>query len=395
MKQMVRRVVCLWPFIIWTFSSLQAQETGFPYQTPEEGFDLMREYASAGRYDAAEEVGYRLLEENPDYDDVSLYLARIYGWQGKYDSAYATVEAVLARDSTLLEAYLTRIDIAYWENDWLRLAEYAEEALKISPGETGIRERYILARYMLAGGQEVPEVYGSYLYDHFRMPYVRNWHMLTAGGKIPFRAGTLIPYVSAGYHAGHAPPSTDIQLNLDSYIFPGKRNYVLAGYGISPGSRTMFLPLHRAVLEAWQVLPAGFALSAGLRYFYWEQHFTFLTFSGEKYAGNYWFSLRNYLFLKDYGVSGSYYLTARRYLADRYDYLSATLGFGTAPDEPVLVATDLERLGAVSFRAGISKRIRYNLRVEASAGYAREEYADREYRHRIHINTGLYIRLVK
>lgn len=386
---------CLLVFLIGMFRISPAQDIQRTFQTPEEGFALMREHASEGRYEAAKEIGYRLLEENPEYDDVSLFLARIHGWQGKYDSAYAMVEPVLEKDSTRLEAHQTRIDIAYWENDWVALAKYAEETLQIFPGSPGVREKYVLARYRLATDQDVPELYLSYWYDHFREPYIRNWHMLTLGGKIPFRAGTLIPSVNAGYHAGLAEPSTDIQLNLDSYIHLGRMNYLLAGYGISPGRRTMYLPRHRAALEVWQVLPAGFALSAGLRYFYWDRHFTFLTFSGEKYVGNYWFSLRNYLFFKEYGISGSYYLSARRYLSDRHNYLSVTLGFGTAPDEPVLVVSDLERLGAYSVRLGISKKIRYNLRLEASAGYAYEEYADREFRHRFDIRTGLYIMLLK
>jgi len=392
---MIKKNGCLLVFLICTFISSPGQETPPTYQNPEEGFSLMREHAAEGRYEAAEKTGYRLLEENPDYDDVSVYLARVHGWQAEYDSAYALLEAVLAGDSTLLEAHRARVDIAYWENDWVSLAAYAEQALQIFPDSPEVRERYALARYKLATGQDVPEVYGSYFFDHFRRPYIRRWHMLTVGGKIPFQAGTLIPYINAGSHAGMMRPSTDIQLNLDSYIHLGRINYLLAGYGISPGKRTMYLPGHRAALELWQVLPAGFTLSAGLRYFYWDRGFTFLTFSGEKYLGNYWFSLRNYLFFKDYGVSGSYYLSARRYLSDRYNYLSATLGFGTAPDEPILVASDLDRLGAVSFRLGISKQVRFNLRLEASAGYAYEEYSDREYRHRLHIRTGLYFRLVR
>ena len=100
--------------------------------------------------------------------------------------------------------------------------------------------------------------------------------------------------------------------------------------------------MHRAAAEIWQTLPRGFSLSAGVRYFYWDQSFTFLTFSAEKYAGNYWFSLRNYLFFKDYGVSASWYLSARRYFATRYDHLTITLGYGTAPDEPVVVVSDLD-----------------------------------------------------
>ncbi|MCK4751025.1 MAG: YaiO family outer membrane beta-barrel protein, partial [Bacteroidales bacterium] len=150
---------------------------------------------------------------------------------------------------------------------------------------------------------------------------------------------------------------------------------------------------HRAVLELWQVLPVGFAMSAGMRYFYWGDHFTFLTFSGEKYAGDYWVSLRNYLFFKEYGISGSWYLSARRYFANKFNYISATLGFGTAPDEPLLVVSDLDRLSALSLRMDLSRMINYKLRMHASAGYAYEKYADDRYRNRFSLRVGVYIRL--
>jgi YaiO family outer membrane protein len=232
----------------------------------------------------------------------------------------------------------------------------------------------------------------AYFYDHFSKPYRRNWHMLTLGGSFPIRRGTILPYVNGGYHTGE-DISTDIQFNLDAYLHLGSKNYMLAGIGLSPNGEVDYLPARRAALEIWQVLPAGFAVSAGARYFYWDDHFTFLTLSGEKYVGDYWLSLRSYLFSKEHGLSSSWYFSARRYLAHRFNYLTATIGYGTAPDEPLLVASDLDRLSAVSFRAGFSWKIRYNLRWYSMMGYAFEEFSDREYRNRIDFRTGIYIGL--
>ena len=199
--------------------------------------------------------------------------------------------------------------------------------------------------------------------------------------------------MNAGYHAGGASPSTDIQINLDTYVKLGRLNYALLGYGFSPDGVLNYLPVHRAVAELWQSLPAGFAVSAGLRYFYWDESFTFLTLSGEKYLGEYWLSLRNYLFFKDYGVSASFYLSARRYLGNPLNYVALTAGIGTAPDEPLLVQSDLDRLNAVSLRAEASYQITDRFRLAGMIGYAYEEYADRQFRSRIDLKLGTYIRL--
>jgi YaiO family outer membrane protein len=374
-------------------SPVWSQEDRVLYNTPEEGFALLRKYATEQNYDSAKVIAFNLLEENPDYHDVSLYLARLYGWESSYDSAYVIVNGVLEQDSTLIEAFVIRVDLAYWENDWDKLELYATQALEKDPGLTEVEEKLLLARQQDKRDLDEPEIFVGYYYDHFSKPYVRNWHMATVGGLIPLEHVTLSPYVNAGYHPGLEGKSTDIQFNLDAYFKLGTKNSILAAYGFSPSGSRDFLPVHRAALEYWRALPHGFAASAGLRYFYWEDHFTFLTFSGEKYTGNYWFSLRTYVFSKDYGVSSSWYLSARRYFDSKYNYLLATVGYGTAPDEPLLVVSDLERLNALSIKLGISRQLNKRFRLQAAAGYSYEEYDDQAFRNRYDFRTSLYFRL--
>jgi len=363
---------------------------------PEKDFAHMRELAVAGDYSSAKEIGYELLDANEAYHDVALYLARIHGWESSFDSAYVLLDRVMAMEPELYEAYATCADLAYWENNLEKLEDCATHATEIEPDSSGAFDRYILALTQNPSQSKQTELFGIYSFDHFSKPYVRNWHMLTAGAEIPFKYGTLIPSLNGGYQAGgNNTPATDIQLNLDAYLTLGKLNYALLGLGFSPDGKLNYFPGLRAAAEIWQALPKGFGLSAGLRYFYWDQSFTFLTFSAEKYAGSYWFVFRNYLFFKDYGVSGSYYLTARRYFNSRYDYLSLTLGYGTAPDEPIDVISDLDRLNAVSTRLEFSKKITPDIRLVSMLGYAWEEYADQEYRNRFDFRLGAYFVIKK
>lgn len=372
--------------------TLIAQE--IPQDTiPREGLGLMQHYASEQQYEEARELGYRMLGENPFNHDVSLMMARIYGWESRYDSAYAIVERIISVSPELVEPYLVRVDIAYWENDWTKLEAYAKTALDLDPESRDLRDKYQLAKYQLALSRDVPELHVAYFYDHFGKPYPRNWHMLTLGGVVPVGQSHLLPYINGGYHPGVEGVSTDIQFNLDAYLHLGTKNYILVGGGLSPHGDKDYLPSRRAALELWQVLPASFALSAGVRYFYWDEPFTFFTFSGEKYAGDYWLALRSYLFAKEHGISTSWYLSTRRYLANRFNYLTLTLGYGTAPDEPLLVVSDLDRQNAISIRAGFSWKVRHNLRWYSQMGYTYEEYSDKEYRNRIDFRTGLYIGL--
>ena len=257
-----------------------AQDT-LTYSNPEEGFELMRKFAGDRENESAKLVGYSLLEENEAYHDAALFLARIHGWEASYDSAYQVLDKVIAQSPELFEAYQTCVDIAYWENNWQKLEDCASRAIELEPDSAGIFDRYRQAQ-LSESRQEYPELFMHYSYDHFSLPYVRNWHMLTAGGKIPVKPGTLVPYLNAGYQGAGEGAAGDIQLNLDAYLNIGTKNYAMVGYGFSPRGAINYLPVHRAAAEIWQVLPKGFGLSAGLRYFYWDQHFTFLTFSARE-----------------------------------------------------------------------------------------------------------------
>ena len=390
----MHRLTLIITLLVFYLIQPKAQDTLFQ-NDPEKEFAQMRELAAAGDYSDAKQIGYKLLEENEAYHDVALYLARILGWESNFDSAYIVIDRIIEMEPGLYEAYATCVDLAYWENNLEKMESCAGSATELEPDSAGVFDRYVVALQQGKSPSDKTELFGYYSYDHFSKPYVRNWHMLTAGGEIPFKYGKLIPSVNGGYMAGGSSPATDLQLNLDAYLTLGKTTYALAAYGFSPNGELNYFPGHRAAAEVWQALPKGFGISAGLRYFYWDQNFTFLTFSAEKYAGNYWFSFRNYLFFKDYGVSGSYYLSARRYFDTRFNYLTLTLGYGTAPDEPISVISDLERLNAVSGRLEFSKKLTPGIRGVAMVGYAWEEYADQEYRSRIDMRLGAYFVIKK
>ena len=246
----------------------------------EKEFARMRDLAGAGDYGEAKQIGYRLLEDNEAYHDVALYLARILGWESSFDSAYMVLDRVIAMEPGLYEAYTTCADLAYWENNLERLDSCAVLATELEPDTAGVFDRYRVALQQGQAPTQQTELFGYYSYDHFSVPYVRNWHMLTAGGEIPFKYGKLIPSINGGYLAGAASPSTDLQLNLDAYLTLSKTTYALAAYGFSPNGELNYFPGHRIAAEVWQALPKGFGVSAGLRYFYWNQNFTSLTWNG-------------------------------------------------------------------------------------------------------------------
>ena len=261
----MRRLPLIITLLICCLIRLNAQET---QQTgdPEKDFAIMRELAVAGDYSSAKLIGYELLEANEAYHDVALYLARIHGWESSFDSAYVLLDRVMAMEPELYEAYATCADLAYWENNLEKLEHCASYATEIEPDSAGAFDGYIRALTQKPSQYKHTELFGIYSFDHFSKPYVRNWHMLTAGAELPFRQGTMIPSLNWGYQGGaDNSPASDIQLNLDAYLTFGKLNYALLGFGFSPDGKLNYFPGQRAAVEVWQALPKGFGLSAGIR----------------------------------------------------------------------------------------------------------------------------------
>ena len=156
-------------------------------------------------------------------------------------------------------------------------------------------------------------------------------------------------------------------------------------YAFSPGK---YFPGHRAATEVWQTLPAGWAVSAGLNYYYFRPEYFYSTCISGEVLGKYWISLKGFVYFKDDGPTFSEYLNIRRYFNDK-NFFQITFGAGTAPDEPFDVQTDLMRLSAYSIRLAYNVSVTPKLMMRIGTGYSYEEYAENIWRNRFEGNINL------
>ena len=179
---------------------------------------------------------------------------------------------------------------------------------------------------------------------------------------------------------GDPAPDNATEFQIEAEAFPkiSDKNYAYLAYAFSPGE---YFPGHRAAAELWQTLPAGWAVSAGMNYYYFDRNIFIALASLEKYLGKYWFSLKGYLYFKDDGLTFSGYLKTRRYF-NEINYLQLTLGAGTAPDEPFDIQTDLMRYSAYSARLAYNVMLAPRFRMQVGAGYSYEEYSESMWRNR-------------
>lgn len=325
---------------------------------PEDEYARIRTLAFSGNYSEAEPAAWNLVKQYPDYGDARVLLGRILAWQGHYDDATAVIDTLLQTDPENIDANEALRDIRRWSRD--------------------------------RSQQNTPptDIRAGYFFDTFSEPYERFWQVYSLGAGHRFSWGPAVATVNLGHIYQGAPDNVrdnDLQFSAEAWPEITRNNYAYVAYAYSPGP---WFPKHRAALEVWQTLPAGFAISAGVNYYYFDNSIYIGTISLEKYLGDWWFSARNYLYFKDIGVTASFYLTARKYFGTT-DYLQLTVGAGTAPDEPFNIMTDIERQSATSIRLTYFNQISSYWSFRVGAGYSYEKYNETGYRNRVEGNIGL------
>ena len=315
---------------------------------PEAEYLRIRELAFQGNYTTAAADARALVNNFPAYGDARILLGRIMAWQKDYVNAAAVIDTLLMSEPNNEDALSARRDISLWSKE-------------NSPVVTDVR--------------------AGYFFDTYSVPYSRFWQVFKAGMGHNFSWGPASASINAGNIITGEPSSvqaTELQFEVDAYPKLTDKNYAYLDYAYSPGK---YFPTHRAALEVWQILPARFAVSAGVNYYYFDRNIFIGLASVEKYLGKYWFSFKTYVYFKDNGPTTSFYLNARRYLKGQ-NYLQLTLGTGTAPDEPFDLQTSIMRLRAHSIRLAYNVSVSSRLMVRLNAGYSREKYEDALWRNR-------------
>lgn len=340
------------------------------FPDPEAEYSRIRSLAYDGKLPEAESAVIELLDSLPAYGDAWILLARIYGWQQKYEPAIAILDSIILIEPNNTDALEARLDLAYWTGENNPVAE--DSLVEIQPGMIKPNDLESTRKTDLRAG---------YYFDTFNEPYGRFWQVFQAGASRLLSFGRIIAGVNVGNLHTNADPAikaTEIQFEAEAYPIISQSDYAWLAYAYSPGK---YFPAHRISAEYWHTFKYGWVASAGMHYYYFDRNIFIGTLSVEKYYKSWWFSPRVYFYFKDIGVTTSLYLNARKYFND-INYLQLTAGFGTAPEEPFDIVTDLGRLSAKTIRLVYYTSLTDNLFVRAGLGYSREEYAESLQRNR-------------
>ncbi len=313
-------------------------------------------------YPKAIELCKKALDRSPDYEDIRVFLGRIYIWNDKIDEARQELTTVLNKNPRNKEAISSFIDLEYWNNRSKEALDYCNKGLEYFPNdeELSIKKARVLndlkqfdeayklindvinrypqstdARALLGRIREnAAQNFLSLSYDFIYFDHNYNaslhespWQIASTSYSVRTKIGTVLGRVS--YASRFA--ENGYQAEIDAYPTISRTFYTYINFGYSPNLPVF--PTYRAGFSLYANLPKSFEGEAGFRLLHFTGNTWIYTASVGKYISNYWLNLRTYIVPGDIKFSQSYIITLRRYFGGADDYMAIGVGSGISPDE--------------------------------------------------------------
>ena len=376
----------------------------------DELFKIARETAFEKKdYKTAGIICKNILGKSPDYYDVSVFLGRLYAWDGNYDSSRIILNNVIKKDSANYEAINAIMDIEYWSDNPGKVLVYADLGLKNYPRS----EEYLLKKAKAFSDlnrydeafTEIEKIFKinnsytdaivfserlkeklisnsigfTYDYDKFNKTF-DPWHALSVSYSRKTPIGSVIGRLNYVKRFG----DDGIQYEIDMYPHFADGFYAYVNYGYSADD---IFPLYRVGLSLYYSLPLSFEIEGGFRYLKFSSTDAMVyTVALGKYYSNFWFLLRTYITPQLKKASKSYHFLVRYYLSDADEYLNLLVGSGISYDfksiyqDYFLIANKF----SLEYQTKLTRRLLLNI----STGYSSDEIRPDLFRDRLSFGFG-------
>lgn len=397
-KSIVRSISLVLCVFLLTMAALdlQAQDRSL---SVDEQYELARNAAfEESDYDKARELAYNALESSPNYYGIRIFVASLYGWEGRYKKAGEELKIVLEADPDNRRALLSIIDIESRAGNFSEALNWASIANNYFPDDQEFLMKEASVYYSAEEYPEAENLYRvilssdpsstearlalesvrlkqmkhtaslSYRYDRFDEIF-EPWNFMEFSLSRQTSLGSVIGRVQYANRFA----TNGVQFNIDAYpsLYSGLYAYVSAGY-----SESSIYPDTRFGLSLYKSLPWAMEVEGGIRYLKFTASETVIyTFSLSKYWGSYLFTGRTYIIPYTGDISQSFGLLARRYFGDADTYFGLSGGYGSAPTE-VQFAEDLNRLTSWSISAEAQYPLGNRFLIGGSGGYDSEEFTN-------------------
>lgn len=322
---------------------------------PDVAFANARKLAFDGKKTEAENSLKLILAKYPNYDEIRLFLATVYGWDKQYKLANEEFLQLLVKDKTKKDYWIGYIKNEIWADGPLKAIELANQALAVLPNNPEIiilkataeknnnqldkasqtintflkdnpnHKEALEFKNNLKNNLATNQLSFTYAQDIFSSIYDPMYYYTLQYGK-----STSIGSIFARYNLNKKFGELGSQIELDAYpsLAKGLYAYVNVGYSGSP-----IFPSWRYGFQIYKSLPESFEASIGFRSLKFGNRYTNIyTGSVGKYIGNSFIFIVPYFIPSAEGLSKSVSITYRKYGATANQYFSVSTGFGFSPE---------------------------------------------------------------
>ncbi len=302
---------------------------------PDASFLVARTLAYNNKRAVARDTLKKILTKYPTYTDVQNLLAKTLTWDKKYDEARLHYNTIITREKDNEEVWVAAINNEFYSKNYntaLGLSNKGLHYLKGNENLIMLRNKAIAnintIKKKEVNNEELKNgISFSKNVDFFNKVYDPMYYA-SLSYKRATKYGAIIPQINYSNRFD----VNGLQFQLDAYPKISKTLYAYASYAFSNSS---IYPNHKIDVEIHtSSLPFSLEASLGIRYFQFTPNETvILTGSVGWYTGNYYLSWRPYVNPNSGGsISFSNNFSIRKYLKDKYNYLSLSFGFGFSPE---------------------------------------------------------------
>jgi len=340
------------------------------------------------------------LEIAPNYNDISVFLGRLYTWSKDIDSARAIFEQLERKNVQDEDYFIAYASLEYWNDNNAKAIEIIDKGLSYHPQSESLwllkAKSYNSAKDYTAAKNAIEnvlkinpkssEAHGLavrindvasknavsivYNYSHFDKQFANDWHIVSVGYKRVTPIGSII--LRANYANKFAENGT--QLELEAYPRLSDMFYLYVGGAYS--NDVGIFPKYRTGVSLNANLPRSFEAEIGYRQLYFSSNIWMYTASVGKYYKNFWFNLRTYLTPDNQNISHSYTGTVRYYTKSAQDYFAFQIGTGISPEESINNLLQNEVYKLKTFKIGGE----YNFSIDRNLFSVGTMYYNQEYR---------------
>lgn len=321
-----------------------------------------------------------VMENNPKYKEAFLYLAQLEIEAKDVTQAKAITDKALQLYPEEKDFYWLKLRAIELENDDSKTMTFLNQLAAKYPNDETIKNRQLdlklnsnSDRLGLSSTLTTFDRAGIGPWNLSSLQYIRQRKKVTLIGRFNY----------ANRQSYGASVANGNLAEIESYVKWSKKHYSFGNIGI--GSATLF-PKLRLNYSSFLRIASKWELEVGMRY---NKNTASENYSSAlglgTYLGSGWLNLKSYLNLNSAKKYPSFTASYRYYFNSRYDYYSATLGYGTSPDERETLQQFEQRVSLSSYRIGLGySRVLYKRYIVGLQGnFNRQEYSPQNYQNEV------------